>query len=138
MPLIERSVAQLSQIWYAQCMTIDTDIQLSGPFKAKDSSGTEQEVKAIRIFDEGYGMIDVYVDLMAASENSLYTDKVFVGQIMARLHTLGYDGPDFEHSDPALQDKNLVVLEAPEEFCDFAGRHGWKNLAEEFDDDEDA
>ncbi|CAN5847867.1 hypothetical protein BH11PSE12_BH11PSE12_10320 [soil metagenome] len=115
-------------------MTTDTDIQLSGPFKATDSSGATHEVKAIRIFDEGYGIIDVYVDFSAPIENGLYNDKVLLGQIMTKLRSLGYVGPDFGHSDLGLQERNLIVLEAPEEFCAFATRHGWKNLAEEFDD----
>ena len=117
-------------------MTTDTDIQLSGPFKATDSSGADHEVKAIRIFDEGYGIIDVYVDFPAPIENSLCKDKVLISQIMARLRSLGYVGPDFEHSDLGLQERKLIVLEAPEEFCDFAKKHGWKNLAEEFDDED--
>ncbi len=117
-------------------MTTDTDIQLSGPFKATDSSGTTHEVKAIRIFDEGYGIIDVYVDFSAPIENGLYNDQVLLGQIMTKLRSLGYVGPDFGHSDLGLQERNLIVLEAPEEFCAFATRHGWKNLAEEFDDED--
>ncbi len=117
-------------------MTTDSDIQLSGPFKATDSSGTVHEVKAIRIFDEGYGIIDVYVDFSGPIENSLCKDKVLLGHIMARLRSLGYVGPDFGHGDLGLQERKLIVLEAPEEFCAFAQKHGWKNLAEEFDDEE--
>jgi hypothetical protein len=116
-------------------MTTDTDIQLSGPFKASDSSGRSHDVKAIRIFDEGYGIIDVYVDFAAPIEGGLYKDKTLVGQLIARLRTLGYVGPDFSHSDPGLQDRKLIVLEAPEEFAAFAKKKGWKNLAEEFDED---
>ena len=59
---------------YAKNMTTDTDIQLSGPFKASDSSGRSHDVKAIRIFDEGYGIIDVYVDF-TASVAGLHQDK---------------------------------------------------------------
>lgn len=117
-------------------MSTDTDIQLSGPFKATDSSGSTHEIKAIRIFDEGYGIIDVYVDFSGPIENTLCKDKTLIGQIMARLRSLGYSGPDFGASDPSLQERKLIVLEAPEEFCVFAKRHGWKNLAEEFDDEE--
>ena len=62
-------------------------------------------------------------------------DKTLVGQLIARLRTLGYVGPDFSHSDPGLQDRKLIVLEAPEEFAAFAKKKGWKNLAEEFDED---
>ncbi|MEO7495744.1 MAG: hypothetical protein ABIT83_11150 [Massilia sp.] len=116
-------------------MTTDTDIQLSGPFTATDGSGRTHEVKAIRIFDEGYGIIDVYVDFAKPIESGLYKDKTLVGQLIARLRTLGYVGPDFAHSDPGLQDSKLIVLEAPEEFSDFAKKKGWKNLAEEFDDE---
>lgn len=116
-------------------MTTDTDIQLSGPFKASDSSSRSHDVKAIRIFDEGYGIIDVYVDFAAPIEGGLYKDKVLVGNIIDRLRALGYVGPNFSHSDPGLQDRKLIVLEAPEEFSAFAKLKGWKNLAEEFDDE---
>ena len=116
-------------------MTTDTDIQLSGPFKASDSTGRAHDVKAIRIYDEGYGIIDVFVDFAAPLDGGLYKDNVLVGQIIDRLRALGYVGPNFEHSDPGLQDSKLIVLEAPEEFSDFAKKKGWKNLAEEFDDE---
>jgi hypothetical protein len=119
---------------YAGAMTTDTDIELSGPFKASDSSGRSHDVKAIRIYDEGYGIIDVFVDF-AAPVTGLYKDSVLVGQLIDRLRALGYVGPNFGHSDPGLQDSKLIVLEAPEEFSDFAKRKGWKNLAEEFDDE---
>jgi hypothetical protein len=33
-------------------MTTDTDIELSGPFKASDSTGRSHDVKAIRIADD--------------------------------------------------------------------------------------
>jgi len=116
-------------------MTTDTDIQLSGPFKASDSSGRSHDVKAIRIFDEGYGIIDIYVDFAADVEPGLYKDKALVNAIIDRLRALGYVGPNFGHSDPGLQDRKLIVLEAPEEFSTFAKLKGWKNLAEEFDDE---
>ncbi|QYF92111.1 hypothetical protein KY495_15210 [Massilia sp. PAMC28688] len=116
-------------------MTTDTDITLSGPFKASDSSGRSHEIKAIRIFDEGYGIIDVYVDFAANIEPGLYKDRTLVKAVIDRLRALGYAGPDFSHSDPGLQDRKLIVLEAPEEFAAFAKKKGWKNLAEEFDED---
>ena len=115
-------------------MTTDTDIELSGPFKASDSTGRSHDVKAIRIFDEGYGIIDVYVDFAAPIDPGLYKDDVLVKQIIDRLRALGYKGPDFGHSDPGLQERKLIVLEAPEEFAAFAKSRGWKNLAEEFDE----
>ena len=116
-------------------MTNDTDIQLSGPFKAVDSTGRSHDIKAIRIFDEGYGIIDVYVDFASDIEGSLYKDNVLVGAVIDRLRSLGYVGPNFAHSDPGLQYRKLVVLEAPEEFAAFAKLKGWKNLAEEFDEE---
>ena len=116
-------------------MTTDTDIQLSGPFKASDSTGRSHDVKAIRICDEGYGIIDVYVDFAAAIDGGLYRDKTLTHQIIERLRALGYAGPDFSHSDPGLQERKLIVLEAPEAFTAFAKLKGWKNLAEEFDDE---
>ena len=116
-------------------MMTDTDIELSGPFKASDSSNRSHDVKAIRIFDEGYGIIDVYVDFAAPVEAGSYKDTTLVGNIIDRLRTLGYVGPNFGHSDPGLQDSKLIVLEAPEEFSEFAKKKGWKNLAEEFDDE---
>jgi hypothetical protein len=116
-------------------MTTDSDILLSGPFKASDSTGRAHDVKAIRIFDEGYGIIDVYVDFAAPIDGALYKDQVLARQIVDRLRALGYKGPDFGHSDPGLQDRKLIVLEAPEEFAVFAKSKGWKNLAEEFGDE---
>ena len=71
-------------------MNNDTDIQLSGPFKAIDGSGRAHDIKAIRIFDEGYGIIDVYVDFAAPLEAGAYKDKTLVGHILARLRSLGY------------------------------------------------
>jgi hypothetical protein len=120
---------------YALTMSTDTDIQLSGPFKAVDSSGRSHDVKAIRIYDEGYGIIDVFVDFAKPVEAGAYKDTALVKQIIDRLRALGYVGPDFAHSDPGLQDSKLIVLEAPEEFSEFAKKKGWKNLAEEFDDE---
>jgi hypothetical protein len=119
-------------------MQNDTDIQLSGPFKVTDAAGSAHEISGIRIFDEGYGIIDVYVDFAGSIGGlHLYEDAVVIRQILAKLRGLGYQGPDFGHGDLGLQDEKLVVLEAPEEFNTFAAGKGWKNLAEEFDDDED-
>jgi len=116
-------------------MNDEPEIQLSGPFSVPDASGQTQAVKAIRIFDEGYGIIDVYVDLAAPVHGTRpHTDRTLIGHILARLRTLGYVGPDFGPGDPGLQDTNLIVLEAPEQFNEFATRNGWKNLAEEFAD----
>lgn len=112
-------------------------IQLSGPFRINDSLGRTWEVRAIRIYDEGYGIIDVYVDLDATMEDDpLYEDPVVIRQILARLRMLGYDGPDFGAGDPGQQDDKLIVLEAPEEFGHFAASRGWKNLAETYEDDD--
>lgn len=114
-------------------MNNDTDIELCGPFTVRDSSGNPRDIASIRIFDEGYGIIDVYVHMMhSMDEDRLYEDDVLVKQIMARLHQLGYTGPDFGHGDLGLQDDRLIVLEAPEAFNAFAASRGWKNLAEEF------
>jgi hypothetical protein len=119
-------------------MKNDNDIQLSGPFKINDASGNAHDVAGIRIFDEGYGIIDIYVDFVrGVGDLQLYRDAVAIRQILAKLRSLGYQGPDFGHGDLGLQDDKLVVLEAPEEFNGFAARKGWKNLAEEFDEDED-
>lgn len=114
-------------------MNNETDIQLSGPFDVTDATGQTRKIQAIRIFDEGYGIIDVYVDFAASIQGQrLYQDSVLIGQILARLRSLGYVGPDFGHGDLGLQDDKLIVLEAPEEFNAFAESKGWKNLAEEF------
>ena len=116
-------------------MTTDSsDIELSGPFKATDGNGQSHDVKAIRIFDEGYGIIDVYVKFAAKLEPGAYKDTVLVRQLVDRLRAVGYKGPDFGHSDPGLQESRLIVLEAPEEFAAFAKSRGWKNLAEDFDE----
>jgi hypothetical protein len=113
-------------------MKNDTDIILCGPFVVRDSGKVEHKVKQIRIFDEGYGMLDVYVDFVAALEPGQHRDKVLIEEIMAKLRSLGYVGPNFGLSDPGLQERKLIVLEASEEFCTFAKRFGWKDLSEEF------
>lgn len=118
-------------------MKNDTDIELCGAFTVRDCSGNARDIEAIRIFDEGYGIIDVYVHMVASMEDDrLYEDAVLIGQIMARLHQLGYVGPDFGHGDLGLQDDKLIVLEAPEAFNAFAASRGWKDLADEFAEDE--
>ena len=120
-------------------MDNDTDIQLSGPFSAKDSSGQSREFSAIRIFDEGYGVIDVYCDLRhGMGDDDLSQDPLLLRNIVAQLRTLGYAGPDFGIGDAGLQDDKLIVLEAPEAFNAFAESRGWKDLAAEFDQDVDA
>jgi hypothetical protein len=116
-------------------MNNDTDITLSGPFKATDSASHVHDIKAMRIFDEGYGVIDVYLDFSAPIDAALIKDSTFIGEIMARLRSLGYAGPSLLRGDAGLQEKKLMVLEAPEEFNDFAVSKGWKNLAEDFDDE---
>jgi hypothetical protein len=119
-------------------MNSENVIQLSGPFSVTDSLGRAWELNGIRIFDEGYGIIDVYVDFVSSMEDEpLYEDALLVEQILSKLHALGYVGPDFGHGDPGLQDDKLIVLEAPEEFSRFAASKGWKNLAEEYADDND-
>jgi len=114
-------------------MTPDSDIELPGPFQAKDANGRTLDVKSIRIFDEGYGIIDVYVKFKDRLEPGAYKDAVLVRAIIDRLRAVGYKGPDFGHSDPGLQESRLIVLEAPEEFAPFAKSKWWKNLAEDFD-----
>ncbi|HJV86273.1 MAG TPA: hypothetical protein VJ698_12440 [Noviherbaspirillum sp.] len=118
-------------------MDNDNVIRLSGPFRINDSLGRTWAIRAIRIYDEGYGIIDVYVDLDAAMEDDpLYEDPLVIRQILARLRMLGYDGPDFGAGDSGLQDDKLIVLEAPEEFGHFAASRGWKNLAEAYEEDD--
>ena len=120
---------------YANNMNKDTDIQLSGPFKATDGSGRAHDIKAIRIFDEGYGAIDVYVDF-AGSIAGLHKDKTLIAAIVAQLRTTGYKGPVLTPGDSVLQENKLMVLEAPDEFNAYAAGKGWKDLAEEFNDDD--
>lgn len=120
-------------------MNSENEIQLSGPFSIFDSSGRTVDIKAIRIFDESYGIIDVYVELALSMEDEpLYADALVIRQLLSRLRSLGYAGPDFGHGDLGLQDDTLIVLEAPEAFGVFAASKGWKNLAEEYVDDEDS
>lgn len=119
-------------------MDSENVIRLSGPFSVTDSSGRAWDLHGIRIHDEGYGIIDVYVDFVASmGDDPLYEDELLLMQIMSRLHALGYEGPDFGPGDPGLQDERLIVLEAPEEFGRFAASKGWKNLAAEYADDYD-
>lgn len=119
-------------------MNSENEIQISGPFSIFDSSGRAWEIKAIRIFDESYGIIDVYVDLALSMEDEpLYEDPVIIRQLLARLRFLGYVGPDFGPGDVGQQDDKLIVLEAGEEFGVFAASKGWKNLAEAYADEDD-
>lgn len=114
-------------------MNSENIIQLSGPFRIFDSSGQSWEIEAIRIFDEGYGIIDVYVHLAVPTDDELlHEDALVLKQILSRLRCLGYTGPDFGRGDPGMQDEKLIVLEAGEEFDSFAKSKGWKNLAEEY------
>jgi hypothetical protein len=115
-------------------MNQDTDIQLSGPFKATDAGGRAIDVKSIRIFDEGYGVIDLYVDLAAPASDGLHRDKKLIAEISAHLRTLGYKGPDLSAGDPVIQEKRLIVLDTPDEFLPFAVSKGFKDLTSEFDD----
>jgi hypothetical protein len=124
----------LVDLVYAADMNKDTGIQLSGPFKATDGSGRSHDIKAIRIFDEGYGAIDVYVDF-AASVSGLHKDKSLIDGVVAQLRTVGYKGPMLTPGDPVLQEGKLMVLEAPDEFNTFAASKGWKDLAEDFGDE---
>lgn len=119
-------------------MSDDTQLTLCGPFTAKDSSGQIRDVTAIRIVDESYGVIDVHVELRYPLEGDpLHEDLVLIRHISAHLRSLGYVGPDLTVGDAGLQDEQLIVLEAPEAFNAFAEKHGWKDLAAEFDDDMD-
>ena len=58
-------------------MNSENIIQLSGPFCIFDSTGQSWEIEAIRIFDEGYGIIDVYVSRLPADDEAL--SEGFVG-----------------------------------------------------------
>lgn len=120
---------------YAAGMNQDTDIQLSGPFKALDGSGRTVDIKSLRIFDEGYGVIDLYVDLAALANDGLHKDQKLIAEISARLRALGYNGPDLAPGDPVIQEKRLVVLDTPDEFLSFAVRKGFKDLTAEFDEE---
>lgn len=115
-------------------MTQDTDIQLSGPFKVVDGNGRTVDIKSIRIFDEGYGVIDLYVDLAAPATDGLHKDKKLIAEIGAHLRTMGYSGPDLAPGDPVIQEKRLIVLDTPDEFLAFAVRKGFKDLTSDFDD----
>ncbi|MHA4867330.1 hypothetical protein ACXZ1M_06475 [Duganella sp. PWIR1] len=112
-------------------MNNDTDIQLSGPFKATDGSNRAHDAKAIRIFDEGYGAIEVYVDFNAPI-SGLHKDKSLIASVVAQLRTVGYKGPELTAGDPVLQEARLLVLESPDEFATFAASKGWKDLSEDF------
>lgn len=114
-------------------MDSDNIIRLSGPFVITDSLGREWRCDGIRIFDEGYSIIDVYVDFAESTEDlALDEDPSVMRQIGARLRDLGYVGPELSHGDPGLQDDRLIVLEAPEAFSSFAAAKGWRNLAEDY------
>jgi hypothetical protein len=119
-------------------MDSDTEIELLGAFAINDRNGTAHEVRSVRIFNESYGVIDVFVTLSpSATEARLCDDPVAIAQIMRRLHDAGYSGPDFGRGDEGLQDDCLMVLEAPQAFNRFAASRGWKDLAAAFESDDD-
>jgi hypothetical protein len=114
-------------------MNSESDLKLSGPFDICDSCGRIWRIEAIRISNEGYGIFDIYVDLASPMEETpLHEDAAVIRQILSRLRLLGYRGPDFGAGDPGMQDDALIVLEAGEEFSDFAQRNGWRNLSDDF------
>jgi hypothetical protein len=120
---------------YAADMDTDNIIRLSGPFRVTDSFGRNWQLDGIRIFDEGYSIIDVYVDIAEPVEDdALHEDPLVIRQIVSRLRSVGYVGPDFGLGDPGLQDERVIVLEAPEAFSNFAATKGWKDLAEDYVD----
>lgn len=119
-------------------MDKDTEIELCGAFAITDRNGVMHEVRSVRIFNESYGVIDVFVALSASAANArLDEDDVAIGQIMRRLNVAGYVGPDFGRGDAGLQDNCLMVLEAPEAFNRFAASKGWRDLAAAFETDDD-
>ena len=115
-------------------MTTDTDIILSGPFSATDGAGRTCQIKAIRIVDESYGVLDVYVDVGAPLEAGAHADRALIEAISAQLRSLGYKGPALTPGERALQERRLIVLDAPDAFLAFAKSKGWTDLAAEFDD----
>lgn len=118
-------------------MNNEYEIQLSGPFDVTDSSGCTWKVESIHISDEGYGIIDVYVALdLPDDDTRLHEDRAVIGQILSRLRSLGYAGPDFGPGADDMQGCGFIVLEAPEEFGTFAAAKGWRNLADDYLDDE--
>lgn len=104
-----------------------------------DSTGCAWQVESVRIFNEGYGTIDVFIDLASDSgDDRLHDDQALVKQIMSRLRSLGYAGPDLGLGADDLQDDRLIVLEASaEEFESFAAAKGWRNLADDYSDDDE-
>jgi hypothetical protein len=115
-------------------MSNDTDIKLCGSFTIVDGNGQQRTAKQIRIPDEGYGMLDISVDFSAPLPTPGFRDKAVVAAINLHLASLGYKGPALAPGDPGMQARNMVVLEAGEDFCNFAKRHGWRDLTDEFND----
>jgi hypothetical protein len=114
-------------------MSDDYKIHLSGPFDLNDSSGRVHRVNSMYIYNEGYGLIDVHVELTSDDEeDSLHEDAAVIRRLMSVLRGVGYVGPDFGPAGDDLQDAGLIVLEAPESFGVFAAAKGWKNLAEDY------
>ncbi|MFC7513698.1 hypothetical protein ACFQUU_01630 [Herbaspirillum sp. GCM10030257] len=116
-------------------MSNDYTIHLSGPFDLTDSAGRVHRITSVYIYDEGYGLIDVHAALASSDEeHSLHEDAAVIRQIISRLRSVGYVGPDFGLAGDDLQDAGLIVLEAPEAFGMFAAAKGWKNLAEDYNE----
>lgn len=115
-------------------MSNDTDIKLCGSFAITDGNGEKRTVKQILIPDEGYGMLDVSAEFAAPLPMPGFRDKAIVAALNQHLASLGYKGPALPAAEPGLQARNRVVLEADEAFCEFAKRHGWRDLTDEFND----
>lgn len=103
------------------------DIELHGPFQATDKKGLFWNVTRLVIEGEGY-IPDVRVELDSAYDEPLYDDDLFIGQVMARLRSAGFEGEAFGRAELGMQGKDFLMLEPSKDFRDFAVSRGWLDL----------
>lgn len=104
-------------------------IGLTGAFEATDKHGTPWLVQSLSIEAKGY-IPDVRVQLHLPYQTALPDDEIFLAQVMAQLHKIGYEGEPFGRAELGMQGPDYVMLEPSRGFRAFAKTLGWQDLAE--------
>lgn len=104
-------------------------IGLTGAFEATDKHGTPWLVQSLSIEAKGY-IPDVRVQLHLPYQTALPDDEIFLAQVMAQLHKIGYEGEPFGRAELGIQGPDYVMLEPSRGFRAFAKTLGWQDLAE--------
>lgn len=104
-------------------------IGLTGAFEATDKHGTPWLVQSLSIEAKGY-IPDVRVQLHLPYQTALPDDEIFLAQVMAQLHKIGYEGEPVGRAELGMQGPDYVMLEPSRGFRAFAKTLGWQDLAE--------